>query len=105
MTVPSVSRRTVPAVKLGWWTKGCHDCALAMPVAANSTTVANPSIRKSFIFLLKAVFSVERAGSDADLMTSPDVQAVNYISTQIGALKIYSGQLGNVNSAKAGVVS
>jgi hypothetical protein len=37
-------------------------------------------------------------------LTSPDVQAVNYISTQVGALKIYSGQLGDVNSAKAGVV-
>src|SRR5271165_2508067 len=32
-------------------------------------------------------------------LTSADVQAVNYISTQVGALKIYSGQLGNVNSA------
>jgi hypothetical protein len=37
-------------------------------------------------------------------LTSPDVQAVNNISTQVGALKIYSGQLGDVNSAKAGVV-
>ena len=27
-----------------------------------------------------------------------------HLSTQVGALKIYSGQLGDVNSAKAGVV-
>src|SRR5208283_1064164 len=63
--LPWVGNSLAPAPMLGRLLTGCHDCALATVTAANSTIVANPSIRKSFIFLLFFIWLLQvKAGSE-----------------------------------------